>query len=964
MKKKLTPRVISFMMSLLLMLICISLFPVFAVGADDISITAAEENAKLDSIIAHLSQNVFKNTADNWAAVSMSALGFADDVAGKSVVEKARHDYINGSVTDMERNIIALTALGVDASHVFAGELFVDDYLDFLGKVNNNYGYIASNLEAVFALIALDSGNYDDSSYDSRRADYISFLLDNKLSPAAGQAAWAIAGTIPNVDTSAMAVAALAPYYQDNTAVAAAVDGALAWLSATQNTNGHYGDANGTAMVVIALCALGIDADHDPDFTKNTQSLLDGLLSFVTADLQFGRQDNSIPNLIATEQGFRALVAYRGYLNTNKAYCVYHFGAQSGDGTALTGENDPENELFDPNAPKQVTVRVEDLYNGATLMPKTAISLSGTHLDALKSALIVNGYDPGIALSVSDYGYITSILGIAAASTTGWMYALNDRIPTTTISATRVASGDTVTLFYVDYFDTAYLTKFDKDSASLIAGNSLTLTLSGLDSMYTMYGGSDAFAPISGATVYICDSLGNRVGTGVATNVNGQAMLSFPNAGTYMVGAEKTGLINKTALIPPLCQVTVSASAEQPASPGNIKVSFTLIGDSKHGSPKTHVESEIWLAKKSFTVPSGSTVKYLTDMILIENNIPFVTNSTGEYIVSINGLAETNNGPTSGWMYRINGKIATDDSYAERKLKAGDDVIWFYTDDLTKEIDWEGGLPGGGWGGNETAPVDDNTAIEDTLSINSDWKNPFSDVKENDCFYEAVRYVNENGLMNGISQDIFSPNAYLTRAMLVTILYRYDNHSGTSATLLEEGNHPGASATPPEEGNHPGASATPPEEGNHPGVNANSPEEGNHPGASATPPEEGNEPFSDVLAGQWYTDAVAWANANGLATGYGDGRFGTNDNITREQFAAILYRFAQKKGLDISKTIDLTLYKDAGQISAWANTAIKWAVASELIQGRIEDELAPLGTATRGEAAMLLMIFIQIYVNS
>jgi hypothetical protein len=161
--------------------------------------------------------------------------------------------------------------------------------------------------------------------------------------------------------------------------------------------------------------------------------------------------------------------------------------------------------------------------------------------------------------------------------------------------------------------------------------------------------------------------------------------------------------------------------------------------------------------------------------------------------------------------------------------------------------------------------------------------------------------------MNGISDTLFSPNANLTRAMLVTILYRYD-----------------------------------------------------HPGASTTPPMEGNKTFSDVEAGGWYTDAVIWASANGIVTGYGDGKFGPNDNITLEQFAAILYRYAQKKGFDASKTTDLSAYTDTGQISAYALEAMKWANATDLITGRTQTTLAPLGTATRAEAATLLMRFIEL----
>ena len=177
----------------------------------------------------------------------------------------------------------------------------------------------------------------------------------------------------------------------------------------------------------------------------------------------------------------------------------------------------------------------------------------------------------------------------------------------------------------------------------------------------------------------------------------------------------------------------------------------------------------------------------------------------------------------------------------------------------------------------------------------------FKDVDQNAWYIEYIDYVLENNLMNGVSEDKFAPNATTTRAMIVTMLYRLEGE----------------------------------------------------------PKVSGTNPFADVPAGQWYTDAIIWAAENGIVTGYGNGRFGMDDLITREQFAAIMYRYAKYKGYDVSKSADLSGYTDVSSISSYALDAMKWAVGAKLINGRTATTLAPKGSATRAEAAAILMRFIE-----
>lgn len=179
----------------------------------------------------------------------------------------------------------------------------------------------------------------------------------------------------------------------------------------------------------------------------------------------------------------------------------------------------------------------------------------------------------------------------------------------------------------------------------------------------------------------------------------------------------------------------------------------------------------------------------------------------------------------------------------------------------------------------------------------------FSDVSANAWYASAVQYAVEHGLMAGVGNNRFGPEEPMTRAMLVTVLWRY-----------------------------------------------------------AGRPEAGKNPFTDVPAGQWYTEAVTWAAENGVVSGVGNGRFAPNGNITREQMASILFRYAKLTGLDTSKRGELAGFPDEGQVSSWAREALSWAVGEGIISGTAEGGrtiLKPQGNATRAQVASILMRFIR-----
>lgn len=193
-----------------------------------------------------------------------------------------------------------------------------------------------------------------------------------------------------------------------------------------------------------------------------------------------------------------------------------------------------------------------------------------------------------------------------------------------------------------------------------------------------------------------------------------------------------------------------------------------------------------------------------------------------------------------------------------------------------------------------------NTTMSGVMAIEVSNKLPFTDVKESHWFYNSVAYVYNKGIMNGTTDTLFSPNDTLTRAMVVTMLYRIEGQPSTTFKGT----------------------------------------------------------FSDVKSGQWYSNAVEWAAKNDIVNGMGDGTFGYAKAITREQFAAILYRYADYKNISTSGASSLTKFSDYKTVSTYAENALKWAVYEGIINGD-NGKLLPKGTATRAQAAKMIHYFLE-----
>lgn len=179
----------------------------------------------------------------------------------------------------------------------------------------------------------------------------------------------------------------------------------------------------------------------------------------------------------------------------------------------------------------------------------------------------------------------------------------------------------------------------------------------------------------------------------------------------------------------------------------------------------------------------------------------------------------------------------------------------------------------------------------------------FDDVPADKWYAEAVNYVVSKGVMNGVADNLFAPLNTTKREMMVRIIY---NMAG------------------------------------QPAVN-------------------GTNRFADVKSGAWYEKAVIWAADNNITSGKGNGSFGVGDDVTRQDVAALLYRYASNKGYDVSATGDLSKFNDTSAVSGYAVTAMQWAVGKGIISGTAQGNLNPKGNATRAEIAKMAMGFLKAY---
>ncbi len=279
-------------------------------------------------------------------------------------------------------------------------------------------------------------------------------------------------------------------------------------------------------------------------------------------------------------------------------------------------------------------------------------------------------------------------------------------------------------------------------------------------------------------------------------------------------------------------------------------------------------------------------------------------NDTSIYVAVIRKLRFNTNGGTliAERPYAVNSTVQLDKFTT---VKNGYEFTGWYADEaltqrITKITMIEHETVWAGWKASPNAPI--TPSVPDTPA---DVKNIFKDVDKDDWFYEAVMKVYEKGLMLGVASDLFGPYINTQRGMIVTVLYRLEGEPAFS----------------------------------------------------------GKHMFNDVSDKMYYDKAISWASENGIVNGYGDGRFGPEDYITREQLATILYRYAEYKGYNTSIDSEkvLNTFSDSEKISTWAKKGLEWAADKKIVGGKENSRLDPTGLATRAETAAMLIRFTEAF---
>ena len=352
------------------------------------------------------------------------------------------------------------------------------------------------------------------------------------------------------------------------------------------------------------------------------------------------------------------------------------------------------------------------------------------------------------------------------------------------------------------------------------------------------------------------------------------------------------------------------------------------VNDSENGS--VSVDPATAKAGSTVTITTAPNDGYKVDGVTVtdangqpvdvtagEDGIYTFTQPAADVTVNVTFAKESSGGSTggtTGGVAHYTPDVAHNDggtvSVTPRAPKAGDQVTVTMTPDEGYEVADVTVTDRNGEAVATTANADGTVSFEQprgkvTITVTfaektAAWDNPYSDVSEEDWFFEPVRFVQENGLMTGTSAGTFAPDMTTTRGMLVTILWRQAGEPQAAAAA----------------------------------------------------------DFSDVSAYAYYADAVAWAAEAGIVNGYSASAFGPADAITREQMAAILMNYSEYQGSDVSARADLSGFSDAAGVSTWADEAVQWAVSEGLIKGVNRDTIQPQGQATRAQVAAVLQRYL------
>ena len=833
------------------------------------------------------------NAGGEWAVLAEARGGveargwyatYLQNMAQTVAANKGKFDTTPGQSkhTEYSRVVLALTAAGANASKFKAADGSTYDLVKPLldACTSGRYAYQASvqgSNGTAFALIALDSGSYHQNAAGrAARTALVDLLLKKQMSCGAWGINYETEERSADIDITAMVVQSLAPY-ASRPGVQTAINNAMDWLSAKFKA-GSFRSSETSAQVVVALSTLGHDAATDPAFVKaNGVSVLDDLLHYADKTTGGFLHDVGSVNGMSSEQAAYALVSYDRYRKGK---------------TSLYDMSDVI--AAEPGTAESVEKLIEAIIaNGVT----------ESSYDALTEARLA--YND---LSNEEKAKVSNLSDLENAE------ARYDAL----LKAKQTEAIQALTKHY----ESLDLKKYSKSAQQKLK------------------------------------------------DILQQAQSSIRSAKS----CEQVTLLQNKAI-----------TDMNAVKPGEITVTFRLIGalqatqDVNLTSSTYLPEYVTWVPTTTYTLQENATVYELFTKAMGDAGLRYV-GAENNYVSTIYApsclggyaLSEFTNGTRSGWMYTVNGSHPNQ-GLKYWTLKDGDVVVWHYINDYSHEVaDWfnDPKYPSLGNGtyyndwlrAADISPeqyvqqllgkilkVGKNGTVEPKLTLSHigrsvtftfkpdkgyhvkdvkvDGKSvgavttytvdkltvstrieveftngvlPFTDVREADWFYDDVVYAYENGLFSGTSDTTFSPNASMTRAMLVTVLYRLEGQ----------------------------------------------------------PTVSGRSGFSDVKLNSYYEDAVTWAADNGIVNGTGATTFSPNTNVTREQMAAILYRYAQYKQYGTTASAGLNGFSDAAKVSTYAKAPLSWAVAEKLVNGS-EGRLLPTGNATRAQVAAILHRFVE-----
>lgn len=833
------------------------------------------------------------NAGGEWAVLAEARGGveargwyatYLQNMAQTVAANKGKFDTTPGQSkhTEYSRVVLALTAAGANASKFKAADGSTYDLVKPLldACTSGRYAYQASvqgSNGTAFALIALDSGSYHQNAAGrAARTALVDLLLKKQMSCGAWGINYETEERSADIDITAMVVQSLAPY-ASRPGVQTAINNAMDWLSAKFKA-GSFRSSETSAQVVVALSTLGRDAATDPAFVKaNGVSVLDDLLHYADRTTGGFLHDVGSVNGMSSEQAAYALVSYDRY--------------------------------------RKGKTPLYDMSDVIAAEPGTAESV-----EKLIEAIVANG------VTESSYDALTEA-----------RLAYNDLSNEEKAKVSNLSDLENAEARY------DALLKAKQTEA--------------IQALTKHYENLDLKKYSKSAQQKLKDILQ-------------QAQSSIRSAKS----CEQVTLLQNKAI-----------TDMNAVKPGEITVTFRLIGalqatqDVNLTSSTYLPEYVTWVPTTTYTLQENATVYELFTKAMGDAGLRYV-GAENNYVSTIYApsclggyaLSEFTNGTRSGWMYTVNGSHPNQ-GLKYWTLKDGDVVVWHYINDYSHEVaDWfnDPKYPSLGNGtyyndwlrAADISPeqyvqqllgkilkVGKNGTVEPKLTLSHigrsvtftfkpdkgyhvkdvkvDGKSvgavttytvdkltvstrieveftngvlPFTDVREADWFYDDVVYAYENGLFSGTSDTTFSPNASMTRAMLVTVLYRLEGQ----------------------------------------------------------PTVSGRSGFSDVKLNSYYEDAVTWAADNGIVNGTGATTFSPNTNVTREQMAAILYRYAQYKQYGTTASAGLNGFSDAAKVSAYAKAPLSWAVAEKLVNGS-EGRLLPTGNATRAQVAAILHRFVE-----